>query len=59
MGSRVPWLKRILKDSEPEGLAISGVDLNRWVKSPGFKPLGSTMGWNADRAGLGLVLVSV
>ena len=59
MGSRVPWLQRILKDSEPEGLAISGFDLNRWVKSPGFKPLGSIMGRNADRAGLGRALVSV
>jgi hypothetical protein len=59
MGSCVPLLQRILNDSEPDVLAISGFDLNRRVKSVEYRPLRSAMGRNADGAGLGLALVSV
>jgi len=59
MGSCVLLLQRILNDSEPDGLAISGFDLNRWVKSAEYRPLRSAIGRNADGAGFGLVLVLV
>ena len=59
MSSCVPLLKRILNHSVPDVLAVSGFDLNRSVKSAGYKPLGSATCRNADGAGLGLALISV